>query len=83
MKNGVSTIPVGTPTAKAVTTAVTIGFDPAEGVWNCPRDKLLNLAVGSIDQLTLVIRSQLKQMQYRPVLLYGFVAETGPALEPP
>jgi putative transposase len=55
----------------------------AEGVWACLRDKLLNLAVSSIDQLTLIIRSKLKQMQYRPVLLDGFVAETGLALEPP
>jgi hypothetical protein len=49
----------------------------------CLRDKLLNLAAGSIDQLTLVVGSRLKQMQYRSALLDGFVAETGPAFEPP
>jgi len=58
-------------------------LNPAEGVWACLRDKLLNLAVDGIDQLTLVIRSKLKQMQYQPTLLDGFVAETGLSLQPP
>jgi hypothetical protein len=69
--------------AEAVTAAVTTELDPAEGVWACLRDKLLNLAVGSIDQLTLFIRSKLKRMQYRLALLDGFVADTRLALEPP
>ncbi|MEU3169293.1 transposase [Streptosporangium sp. NPDC006930] len=58
-------------------------LNPAEGVWACLRDKLLNLAVDGIDQLTLVIRSKLKQMQYQPTLLDGFVTETGLSLQPP
>ncbi|MFI6451460.1 transposase [Streptosporangium amethystogenes] len=58
-------------------------LNPAEGVWACLRDKLLNLTVGGIDQLTLIIRSRLKQMQYQPTLLNGFVAETRLALQPP
>ncbi|MEV0756720.1 hypothetical protein [Streptosporangium sp. NPDC050280] len=57
-------------------------LNPAEGVWACLRDKLLNLAVDDIDQLTLVIRSKLKQMQYQPTLLDGFIAETGLPLQP-
>ncbi|MEU8202012.1 transposase [Streptosporangium sp. NPDC049046] len=52
----------------------------AEGAWACPRDKPLNLAADGINQLTLVIRSKLKQMQYQPALLDGFVAETGLSL---
>lgn len=58
-------------------------LNPAEGVWACLRDKLLNLAVGGIDQLTLIIRSRLKQMQYQPTLLNGFIAETRLALQAP
>ncbi|MEU3169286.1 hypothetical protein [Streptosporangium sp. NPDC006930] len=55
----------------------------AEEVRACLRDKLLNLAVDGIDQLTLVIRSKLKRLQYQPTLLDGFVTETGLSLQLP
>jgi putative transposase len=41
-----------------------------------------NLAACGIDQLTAIVRSRLKSLQYRPALLDAFIAETGLALEP-
>jgi putative transposase len=36
-----------------------------------------NLAACTLDQLAVIIRTQLKQMQYRPGLLDAFVTHTG------
>ncbi|MFC0863945.1 hypothetical protein ACFHYQ_16705 [Sphaerimonospora cavernae] len=37
----------------------------------------------SLDQLTALVKSHLKRMQYRTASLNGFVAQTGLTLEPP
>ncbi|MBG0824930.1 transposase [Planomonospora sp. ID91781] len=55
-------------------------LNPAEGIWSNLRTKVLNFTVHGIDQLTVLIKSRLKSMQYRPDLLNGFVAETGLAI---
>ncbi|GAA3441922.1 hypothetical protein Pve01_68390 [Planomonospora venezuelensis] len=58
-------------------------LNPAEGIWSNLRTKLLNFTVHGIDQLTTLIRSRLKSMQYRPDLLNGFIAETGLVISDP
>ncbi|GGK97768.1 hypothetical protein Ppa06_63640 [Planomonospora parontospora subsp. parontospora] len=58
-------------------------LNPAEGIWSNLRTKVLNFAVHGIDQLTALIKSRLKSMQYRPDLLNGFVAETGLTIADP
>ncbi|WP_235557883.1 transposase [Sphaerimonospora mesophila] len=58
-------------------------LNPAEGVWANLKGKLVNLAPRGLDQLTVLVKSHLKRMQYRPALLDGFVAQAGLALEPP
>lgn len=58
-------------------------LNPVEGVWSHLKRSLGNLAAHSTDHLAALVKSRLKQMQYRPALLDGFVAETGLTLEPP
>ncbi|GAA3445286.1 winged helix-turn-helix domain-containing protein [Planomonospora venezuelensis] len=58
-------------------------LNPAEGIWSNLRTRLLNFTVNGIDQLTALIRSRLKPLQYRPDLLDGFIAETGLVLSDP
>jgi putative transposase len=57
-----------------------LDLNPAEGIWSNLRTKALNFTVHGIDQLTVLIKSRLKSMQYRPDLLNGFVAGTGLAI---
>jgi DDE superfamily endonuclease len=58
-------------------------LNPAEGVWSCLKRGLGNLAPHTTDQLATLARTRLKQMQYRPGLLDGFIAETGLLPQPP
>jgi putative transposase len=58
-------------------------LNPAEGVWSHLKRSLGNLAPRTTGQLAALARTRLKQMQYRPDLLNGFIAETGLVLEPP
>ncbi|GHH64052.1 hypothetical protein GCM10017673_06010 [Streptosporangium violaceochromogenes] len=57
--------------------------NPAEGVWSNPRTKLFNFTVGSIDDLTGLIKNRLKPLQYRPDPLDGSIAETGLMISDP
>jgi putative transposase len=43
---------------------------------------LANLAKRNISQLTALVKTRLKRMQYRPGLLDGFLASTGLDLTP-
>ncbi|MET9252103.1 transposase [Nonomuraea sp. NPDC003709] len=52
-------------------------LNPVETVWSHLKRGLGNLAPGTLDDLAAVIRSRLKQMQYRPKLLDAFLAHTG------
>ena len=45
-------------------------------------EHLSNLAVRDADQLAAVVKARLKQIQYRPELIGGFLAQTGLTLEP-
>ena len=41
-----------------------------------------NLAACTAGQLTAIVRTRLKRIQYRPALINGFLAQTGLSLEP-
>ena len=43
---------------------------------------LVNLAKRNLAQLTALVKTRLKRMQYRPALLEGFLASTGLDLTP-
>ena len=46
-------------------------------VWSHLKRGVGNLAACTLDQLAVIIRTRLKQMQYRPGLLGAFVTRTG------
>lgn len=48
-----------------------------ETVWSHLKRGVGNIATGTLDQLAVIIRTRLKQMQYRPGLLDAFVTHTG------
>ncbi|MER6549679.1 IS630 family transposase [Streptomyces sp. NPDC001250] len=57
-------------------------LNPVEGVWSHVKRSLANLAALTVDALEKLIRNRLKRLQYRPVVLDGFVAETGLTFDP-
>jgi transposase len=57
-------------------------LNPVEPVWSHLKRSLANLAKRNLAQLTTLIKTRLKRMQYRPSLLDGFLASTGPGLTP-
>jgi len=50
---------------------------PTEPVWSVLKRSLANLVKQDIGQLTALIKTRLKRMQYRPGLIDGFLAKTG------
>jgi hypothetical protein len=57
---------------------VRAGAQPGrEGVWSVLKRSLANLAKRNLSQLTALVKTRLKRMQYRPRLLDGFLASTG------
>jgi transposase len=58
-------------------------LNPVEGVWSHLKRSLANLTKHSLDQLTTLVKTRLKRMQYRPHLIEGLVAKTGLDLQPP
>jgi len=57
-------------------------LNPAEGVWSTMKSSLGNLAACTVDQLDSAVRNRLRRIQHRPVLINGFLAQTGLTLEP-
>jgi len=57
-------------------------LNPVEPVWSHLKRSLANLAKRNLAQLTGLIKTRLKRMQYRPGLLGGFLASTGLDLTP-
>jgi DDE superfamily endonuclease len=57
-------------------------LNPVEGVWSHMKRGLGNLVACGLDQLAATVKRQLKQIQYRPDLIDGFLAQTGLALRP-
>ena len=46
------------------------------------KNGLGNLMALNVDQLAAIVKNRLKRIQYRPVLIDGFLAQTGLTLEP-
>jgi putative transposase len=57
-------------------------LNPVELVWSHLKRSLANLAKRDLAQLTTLVKTRLKRMQYRPGLLDGFLASTHLNLEP-
>ena len=57
-------------------------LNPVEPVWSNLKRSLANLTKHNIDQLTALIKTRLRGMQYRPGLLEGFLAKPGLDLTP-
>ena len=55
---------------------------PVELVWSHLKRSLANLAKRNLAQLTTLVKTRLRRMQYRPSLLEGFLAHTGLDLTP-
>jgi DDE superfamily endonuclease len=51
-------------------------LNPVEAVWAHLKRSLANLAKTGIGQLTALVKTRLRRMQYRPGLLEGFLAKT-------
>ena len=52
-------------------------LNPVELIWSHLKRSLANLTKHTIAELTALVKSRLKRMQYRPTLLAGFLASTG------
>jgi hypothetical protein len=57
-------------------------LNPVEAVWSNLKRSLANLTKLGIDQLTALVKTRLRRMQYRPGLIDGFLAKTGLDLTP-
>ena len=57
-------------------------LNPVEGVWSVLKRSLANLAKRDIGQLTALVKTRLRRMQYRPALLEGFLTGTRLNLTP-
>jgi hypothetical protein len=57
-------------------------LNPVELVWSHLKRSLANLAKRNLAELTALVKTRLKRMQYRPGLLAGFVASTRLNLTP-
>jgi DDE superfamily endonuclease len=52
-------------------------LNPVEPVWSHLKRSLANLTKHTLAELTALVKTRLKRMQYRPGLLAGFLASTG------
>jgi len=57
-------------------------LNPVEMVWSNLKRSLANLAKRNLAQLTALVKTRLRRMQYRPALLEGFLASTRLDLTP-
>jgi hypothetical protein len=57
-------------------------LNPVEPVWSHLKRSLANLAKRNLGELTALVKTRLRRMQYRPGLLDGFLASTGLDLTP-
>ena len=57
-------------------------LNPVEQIWSQLKRSLANLAKRNLAQLTVLVKTRLRRMQYRPGLLGGFLASTGLDLTP-
>jgi putative transposase len=52
-------------------------LNPVEPVWSHLKRSLANLTKHDIAELTALVKTRLRRMQYRRALLTGFLASTG------
>jgi putative transposase len=57
-------------------------LNPVERVWSNLKRSLANLAKRNLAQLTALVKTRMRRMQYQPGLLNGFLASTGLDLTP-
>ncbi len=57
-------------------------LNPVEPVWSHLKRSLANLTKHTLTELTALVKTRLRRMQYRPGLLLGFLAGTGLEFEP-
>jgi transposase len=57
-------------------------LNPVEAIWSNLKRSLANLTKHNINQLTALVKTRLRQMQYRPGVLGGFLARPGLDLAP-
>jgi putative transposase len=57
-------------------------LNPVELVWSNLKRSLASLAKRNLAQLTALVKTRLRRMQYRPSLLEGFLASTRLDLTP-
>ena len=57
-------------------------LNPVEQVWSHLKRSLASLAKRNLAQLTVLVKTRLRRMQYRPGLLDGFLASTRLDLTP-
>jgi len=57
-------------------------LNPVEPLWSHMKRSLANMAKRNLAQLTALVKTRLKRMQYRPSLLSGFLTSTGLDLAP-
>ena len=62
--------------------AYTPDLNPAEGIWSLLKRSMVNFAAADLDGLVRIIKRKLKKIQYRPHLINGCLAATGPRIEP-
>jgi transposase len=57
-------------------------LNPVEPVWSHLKRSLANLTKHNITELTALVKTRLRRVQFRPTLLAGFLASTGLDLSP-
>jgi transposase len=55
---------------------------PAEGILSLLKRAMVNFAAADLDDLVRIVKRKLKKIQYRPHLIRGCLAATGPTIEP-
>ena len=60
-----------------------VELNPVDGMWSHLKRSLANLTKHSLDQLTALVKTRLKLMQYRPRLIEGLITKTGLDFPPP
>jgi putative transposase len=57
-------------------------LNPAEGIWSHLKRGIANLTAHGVEHLARTVKKRLRQIQNRPDLAAGFLAQTGMTLEP-
>ncbi|MBN0048983.1 IS630 family transposase [Streptomyces actuosus] len=58
-------------------------LNAVEGVWSLLKRSIVNFLLAGLDELEALVRSRLKQIQYRPDAIIGCLTETGLTFAPP